>query len=117
MNNITDDQLRALLAKMLPLAITQHACGKYYWIGSANGFVLDTELLHLTSLVEAGLTDAQSREYSGRLLILLGFNYEIPFFTEGGSATVEFEKMCGALRSATWQQRTTALAEVKGVAL
>ena len=60
--NITDDQLRALLAKMLPETITQHACGKYYWIGSANGFVLDTELLYICSLVEAGLSEIMDAE-------------------------------------------------------
>jgi len=69
--------------------------------------VLPDYLCDLNAMHEAEkvLTDAQSREYSGRLLILLGFNREIPFFTEGGSATIEFEQMCGALRSATAAQR------------
>ena len=90
MNNITDDQLRALLAEMLPETITQHACGKYYWIGSANGFVLDTELLALCSLVEAGLTDSEINDYCN---------------------------LWNSLRErifATWKEITTKLAEVKG---
>ena len=103
MNNITDDQLRALLAKMLPLAITQHACGKYYWIGSANGFVLDTELLHIVSFVEveSGLNSYPLREkYLYKLMDIVK--------EDGRDTLVIF---------ATWQQRTRALAEVKGVTL
>ena len=89
--NITDDQLRALLAKMLPETISQHAYGKYYWIGSANGFVLDTELLYLCSLVEAGLTDSEINDYCN---------------------------LWSSLRErifATWKEITTKLAAVKGV--
>ena len=103
--NYTDDQLRALLAKMLPLAITQHACGKYYWIGSANGFVLDTELLYICSYVEAGLTVEESHDYLDALARIVD-----PMFGYRGELTL-------GIITATWQQRTTALAEVKGVAL
>ena len=99
--NITDAQLRALLAKMMPETITQHACGKYYWIGSANGFVLDTELLHLASLMEAGLTEGERVKYTDHLCSITPSEYD-GFFS------------CAV---ATWQQRTTALAAVKGVAL
>ena len=101
--NITDDQLRALLAKMLPETIAQHACGKYYWIGSANGFVLDTELLHIVSLVEveSGLNSYPLREkYLYKLMDIVK--------EDGRDTLVIF---------ATWQQRTRALAEVKGVTL
>ena len=101
MNNITDDQLRALLAEMLPETITHHAYGKYYWIGSANGFVLDTELLHLASLVETGLTEGERVKYTDHLCSITPSEYD-GFFS------------CAV---ATWQQRTTALAEVKGVTL
>ena len=103
--NITDDQLRALLAKMLPETISQHACGKYYWIGSANGFVLDTELLALCSLVEAGLTDE----------IYLKYGHDLMLSSMGENRSEE--QQARAFLSATWQQRTTALAEVKGVTL
>ena len=101
--NYTDDQLRALLAEMLPETISQHACGKYYWIGSANGFVLDTELLYIVSLVEAesGLNSYPLREkYLYKLMDIVK--------EDGRDTLVIF---------ATWQQRTRALAEVKGVAL
>ena len=105
MNNITDDQLRALLAKMLPETISQHACGKYYWIGSANGFVLDTELLYICSLVEAGLTVEESHDYLDALARIVD-----PMFGYRGELTL-------FIITATWRQRTRALAEVKGVAL
>jgi hypothetical protein len=62
-----------------------------------NVAVLDTELLHLASLVEAGLTDEQRTEYSGLLLRKLVDDF--------------------LFLSATWQQRVTALASVKGVTL
>lgn len=101
--NITDDQLKQLLAKMLPETITHHACGKYYWIGSANGFVLDTELLHLCSLVEAGLDWKQLLEYDRKL--------EQKCWYEDGESN---DGRLSLIR-ATWQQRTRALAEVKGV--
>jgi len=99
--NHTDNELRALLAKILPETIAQHACGKYYWIGSANGFVLDTELLHLCSLVEAGLTEKEVLKYIDALHEVCGAHVQpsaVPIF-------------------ATWQQRTRALAEVLGVTL
>lgn len=99
--NYTDDQLKQLLAKMLPETIAKHACGKYYWIGSANGFVLDTELLHLCSIVEAGLTESQTLNYIDAIHEVCGAHVQpsaVPIF-------------------ATWQQRTPALAEVKGVTL
>ena len=97
--NYTDDQLKSILAKILPETISQHACGKYYWIGSANGFVLDTELLALCSLVEAGLTEGERVKYTDHLCSITPSEYD-GFFS------------CAV---ATWQQRTTALAEVKGV--
>ena len=101
--NYTDDQLKSILAKILPETISQHACGKYYWIGSANGFVLDTELLYIVSLVEAesGLNSYPLREkYLYKLMDIVK--------EDGRDTLVIF---------ATWQQRTRALAAVKGVAL
>ena len=103
--NYTDDQLKSILAKILPETISQHACGKYYWIGSANGFVLDTELLALCSLVEAGLTVEESHDYLDALARIVD-----PIFGYRGELTL-------GIITSTWQQRTTALAEVKGVAL
>jgi len=92
---MNDTDLKSLLAKMLPDTMALHACGKYYWIGSANGYVLDTELLHLASLVEAGLAAVELALYIQELERIC--EYDIAF--------------------ATWQQRTTALAAVKGVTL
>lgn len=98
----TDNELKQLLAKMLPETIAQHACGKYYWIGSANGFVLDTELLHLCSLVEAGLTEDEQPVY-------------LSFLTKKDQRTLT--QTWWPACHVTWQQRTAALAEVKGVTL
>ena len=103
--NITDAQLKTILAKMLPETISQHAFGKYYWIGSANGFVLDTELRALCSLVEAGLTVEESHDYLDALARIVD-----PMFGYRGELTL-------GIITATWRQRTRALAEVKGVAL
>lgn len=72
-------------------------------------YLSDDSPRRLLNEAEAKLTPAQSREYSGMLLTLLGFNCEIPFFTECGSATVEFEQMCCALRSSTARQRVIAI--------
>ena len=101
---MNDDQLKQLLAKMLP--------DLYSW----NGFELvefpdqyercrvygtikvkDTELLHLCSLVEAGL-DRDQRQFYAYLLRPQGYSVQDAI-------------------SATWQQRTEALASVKGVTL
>ena len=101
--NYTDDQLKSILAKMMPETISQHACGKYYWIGSANGFVLDTELLALCSLLEAGLRVEEDHNYLDALARIVD-----PMFGYRGELTL-------GIITATWQQRTTALAEVKGV--
>jgi len=54
------------------------------------------------------LTPQQSREYDGHLLAILGFDREITIANEDGSATVDFEQMCKALRSAAAAQRAEA---------
>ena len=105
--NYTDDQLRALLAKMLPETVV--------WTGyilCENGGedimgygrkIRDTELLHIVSLVEAesGLNSYPLRElYLYRLMDIVK--------EDGRDTLVIF---------ATWQQRTRALAQVKGVTL
>ena len=105
MNNITDDQLKSILAKMLPETVAQHALGKYYWINSANGFVLDTELLYICSYVEAGLTVEESHDYLDALARIVD-----PMFGYRGELTL-------GIITATWQQRTRALAEVLEVTL
>lgn len=103
----TDDQLRALLAKMLPETVHFSHSGELCWSHNYNQDshlfvrVLDTELLHLCSLAEAGLTVVESCKYFDLLRDL----------EPDGEAAGAFAY------HATWQQRTRALAEVKGVTL
>ena len=98
----TDDQLRALLAKMLPETVKQ-ARGALRWNHDDEPQVIDTELLYIVSLVEAesGLNSYPLREkYLYKLMDIVK--------EDGRDTLVIF---------ATWQQRTRALAEVKGVTL
>jgi len=108
---MNDNELKTILAKMLPETVEWN--GKEllwknqktgFWYGNA-GRVLDTELLHLASLVEkkiilqpnAGYARAEYHKYNTALETLF----------EGKSPS----------HYATWQQRVTALAQVKGVTL
>lgn len=72
---MTDDKLKAALAKMPPDIIEIGDCDRLEWIDDriCQKTVIDTELFHLCALVE------------------------------------------NAAISATWQQRATALAKVKGI--
>ena len=110
--NYTNDQLRALLAKMLPETVRiGHDYGIYYnGKDRGNGRVLDTELLHIVSLVEAGLTKNQQYEYALNLLDKVAVHQP---FHEGNQCDQDYF----GTSHATWQQRTIALAEVKGVTL
>ena len=102
--NYTDDQLKQLLALMLP----ETAVWTGYILCENGGEdvmsygrkILDTELLHLCSLVEAGLTENQKCQYICRL-----------------EATNPGDSYSWNLAFATWQQQTRALAEVKAVTL
>ena len=101
--NLTDNELRALLAKMLTetvhLSHSGELCWSHNYSQDSHLFVrvIDTELLHLASLVEAGLTENQKCQYVVRL-----------------STTDRENSHDWNMAFATWQQRTTALAEVKG---
>ena len=98
----TDTQLKQALAKMLPPNLIvwyrnpqfpSQAALRYCNNGAE---VLDTELLHLCWLVESKLDIVGKHAmYRDALWELLG--------------------RPGALISATWQQRTIALAKVKGI--
>jgi hypothetical protein len=101
--NYTDTQLKQSLAKMIPGQLyfntgSQCLC----WISKQSvcgTYVLDTELLHLCWLVGETLSDDQFSRYAWELL-------------DG----VEGKKLeCRAYLHSTWQQRTIALAEVKGI--
>jgi hypothetical protein len=97
--NYTDDQLKQLLAKMLPETVKQ-ARGALRWNHDDEPRVLDTELLHIVSLVEAGLTEDERPVY-------------LSFLTKKDQRTLT--QTWWPACHATWQQRTRALAEVKGV--
>ena len=94
----TDQQLQLALGKMLPDKIELREVSPctfrdQYWIAKRNpitGRIKPTEWLHLCWLAEKTLTKDQSICYQ----IMLDFNYH-----------------------ATWQQRTEALAKVKGIAI
>jgi hypothetical protein len=105
----SDQQLKQALAKMLPETVgTIHhrtATGEGYYTGQLSFYwkhngscVLDTELLHLCWLVEEGLSYKQQEGYS-ELLFLMDEDKDWMFI----------------VAHATWQQRTIALAKVKGV--
>ena len=103
--NYTDEQLKNCLAKMLPEDLKFIHGAEIYefnlmWRDFNRG-VLDTELLHLCWLVGK---DVEAKRYSDYLM-----------------HAIQDEICTGAVEaryttaSATWQQRTIALAKVKGV--
>ena len=91
----TDTQLKQALAKMLPDDIEWWSDNEIglHWMNTRE--VLNTELLHLCWLVEGTLIN----------------------FCDYGKFERELEYLCGSLCHATWQQRTIALAKVKGINL
>ena len=96
MKQSNDTQLKQALAKMLPEVLemeTQYSDMKFYGLAWKNKqshpAVLDTELLHLCWLVEEN--------------IALKGEYRI------------YSDLLGNFISATWQQRVSALAKVKGI--
>ena len=105
MNIMNDNELKTILAKMLPETVRLGTLltNDLFWHGKrgARISVLDTELLHICSLAEAGLTGEQRGEYIDRLCLLCRH--------ENGP----FSSLVKAF-FVTWQQRVTALAVVKG---
>lgn len=117
--NYTDSQLKQALAKMLPDSIQW----RDDWIvpmlqNIENGRfpIYDTELLHLCWLVEETLTEAERMLYgeiswqlcTGKFLDFSGVYYA------GELPEMDYKQLF-PISHATWQQRTTALANVKGV--
>ena len=103
MNNYTDTQLKQALVKMLPEDLKFiHGTGIYefdlMWRKLYRG-VINTELLHLFWLVEETLNRESARSYTLELH---------PKYINHLSAD-------WCILHATWQQRTIALAKVKGV--
>jgi len=110
----TDEQLKRSLAKLLPEKVTfceEKSAGfaGLFWnsIETADPAitlsreVLDTELLHLCWLVEESLTADEVAHYMR----------EIQFECDSPASDMWFPKCVHA----TWQQRTIALAKVKGI--
>lgn len=108
--NYTDIQLKQTLAKMLPdyghaMISVDDETVTYHIYTPEGREILDTELLHLCWLVEETLTDDE------------WFVYEWFVFKNILRAYVPYSKAKGVTRTihATWQQRTPALAKVKGI--
>lgn len=100
--NYTDTQLKQALAKMLPDLCLQygHLCWKQV---NQDGTivttdVLDTELLHLCWLVEETLMFPSDEQIDYNRHLAMDCDY-----SQWGQV------------HATWQQRTIALAKVKGI--
>ncbi len=107
--NYTDTQLKQALAKMLPETIDwdNNCLG---WIGTRNvrTNVRNTELLHLCWLAEETLQYEQKGEFTYEL-------YRNPtFFRCVGYDGLDDWNEVFSYAHATWQQRTIALAQVKG---
>lgn len=117
----TDEQLKQALAKMLPTVVREHhpAHGgfKLYHMdsyGLTGAAVLDTELLHLCWLVEETFKDNQVlKENYQTALWKQDKNY--PFGTNLWNQNELSRVIWNCLTFATWQQRVTALAKVKGI--
>ncbi len=105
----TDDELKQLLAKMLPEQIVWVIDGLFYTSEESQevsgiqleGFILqikDSELLHVCWLIEQTLNATETVNYRETLSDII----DDP--TRNGDAI-----------SASWQHRTMALAQVKGL--
>ena len=121
MTTYTDEQLKQALAKMLPDKVGYHHgfIKPLHWRDKHFTGALDTELLHLCSLVEETLSSyagehgeelSQKEDYSKELMKQCG---------TWKSKDWNWEDVCNAdlfqAASAPWQARTIAAAKVKGV--
>lgn len=101
-----EQKLKRFLAKCLPEELDYSL--KYQelsWKGSKFVEVKDTELLGICNRIEMGLSEEDQRDYRSRLML----NSDGPKATH---RTVE-----SALCHATWIERASALAELKGESL
>ena len=103
--NHTNEQLKRTLAKMLPDAKYMKDTDELFVflspVSTSYNQILDTELLHLCWLVEETLSVRQLKEFHD-LLVEDGCGH--------GSDCPTY-----LVTHATWQQRTIALAKVKGI--
>lgn len=117
-----DEQLKQALAQMLPEKIAYEDVWLFWkrWPEKALGQhasrkVLDTELLHLCWLVEETLDKIGDESEPPEIL---GIDIEWNQYTERLWNQFDGTPEDGSLWAivhATWQQRTIALAQVKGV--
>lgn len=110
MIQLTDQQLKQALAKMLPeLVRYEPEREKYdlpvYWFKEKYSWrpLLDTELLHLCWLVEEKI-------YSPKHRPICWQDYQNHLASETSDL-----KSISAMLHASWQQRVIALAKVKGI--
>jgi len=97
--NHTDNELKTILAKMLPETVYLDADRILCWpvLCQCGHPVIDTELLQLCDFAEQTLTEVETMLYEDTL----ANEYS------DGFARVRY----------TWQQRVTMLASVKGITL
>ena len=111
---MTDTQLKIALAKMLPEKIEltgETICWLKPWtLSYLHRRVRDTELLHVCWLIEDGLAYEDKAEFARQLYRQDGFFSCVDCEDNDFSEIFKYSH-------ATWQQRATALAKVKGVEL
>ena len=116
---ITDTSLKQTLAKMLPEELTWEF-QILFWKNKQNDVmlrdpcVLDTELLHLCWLVEETLEPAQCSQYAEVLANKLEIVDDGWYGGWYGGWSINWYEVA-TMANATWQQRTIALAKVKGI--
>jgi len=108
---MTDDKLKQALAKMLPETV-EYRDDDLYWVAD-RGYempqrVIDTELLHLCALVEDTLSESEYEAYGENITTnAIADRFRGSRFSASDDLKITL--------SATWQQRATALARVKGI--
>jgi len=109
MSNYTDTQLKQALAKMLPEEVEIDPVINVFRYRFHGDCVLDTELLHLCWMVEEGLNSTEHCFYF-RVI-----ENNIQEWLIEQDEKVGYGSIYTWSIHATWQQRTIALAKVKGV--
>jgi len=112
----TDTQLKQALVKLLPTEIKgEHAIpnGYHLYYATQSQYykraVSDSELLHLCWLVEGTLNSSDHWHYFRQM------ENEIQMWLIEQDEKVEYGNIYSWAIHATWQQRTIALAKMKGI--
>lgn len=105
----TDQSLKQALAKMLPEKFGFNKQLIHKTLSSRTFPVLDTELLQICWEIEEGLKPSDARQYQLQVGRIIVQNDKDAYWKDvsGSIQTYSFH--------ATWQQRTIALAQVKGI--